>query len=318
MTADETYRPLVTIAIPTYNRGSNYLPRALQAACTQSYDNLDILVADNASTDTTTDTVRSAQDYRVRYQRHATNIGSARNINFCIAASRGEYTLILNDDDVIDDTFVAVCMDLLSATNRPGLIRTGTRIIDESGSVVRIHLNQVVGPSFSDFVIAWATGLTTPFLCSTLFRTDVLKQVGMHSRHYLWDDVISELKIAASHGRGEIMEAHAAFCEHDATLTRAAAVEAWCEDSIDLIQLVDQLAPHDSDSLRSYLVPFLAEIAYRRAAEMNAPLGARLRAGWAVYRWMGVIPSSPYWLKRVLAREPWYRSLATLKRRVSR
>jgi glycosyltransferase involved in cell wall biosynthesis len=306
----------VTIAIPTYNRGGTYLPRALQAACRQSYDNLDILVSDNASTDNTSDVVHAIRDPRVRYHRHATNVGSAKNINFCIEASRGEYTLILNDDDVIDDTFVAVCMDLLTQDHRPGLIRTGTRIIDESGAVIRSHLNQVAGLSFPDFVIAWATGLTTPFLCSTLFRTDSLKQIGMHSRHYLWDDVITELKIAAQHGRGDIMEVHASYCEHGGELTRVAAIEGWCEDSIDLMELVDELAPNESEAVRSYLLPFLADLAYRRAAEMHAPLSTRVRGGWVVYKFFGKTPGSQRWLRQFLASEPWYRSMARIKRRV--
>jgi len=313
MERELTESPLVTIAIPTFNRASSYLPRALRASCSQSYPNLDILVADNASVDDTPDVVRSVRDHRIRYHRHADNIGSARNTSFCIDSARGEYTLLLNDDDLIDETFVAACIGALSRGERPGLIRTGLRIIDESGAKLRSHPNMVAGMSFTEFVIAWTEGLTAPYLCSTLFRTDALQRVGMHSRHYMWDDVITELKIAATEGRVDIADVHASSREHGEELTRAATARAWCEDSVELLELVCLLAPGDAVMLRSYLAPFLAKIGYRRTVEMNAPILARLYGGWDVYRSLGVLPEMPVWLKQVMGREPWYRHLIRFK-----
>ena len=307
--------PLVTIAIPTFNRARSYLPRALRAACVQTYANLDILVADNASTDDTAAVVASMGDARVRYHRHPENMGSARNTNFCIESSRGEYTLLLNDDDLIDEDFIEVCMDAIADGQRPGLIRTGMRLIDESGRVVHIHVNQVGGLDFAAFVVAWTQGLTVPYLCNTLFRTRNLQEIGLHSRHYMWDDVIAELKIAAVHGRVDIADVHASSCEHGGELTRAASVREWCEDAVELTEVACSLAPDDAPQLRAHLTPFLAEIAYRRAAQANAPLIARLAGGLTAFRTFRVPPEFPLWFKQVLGRERWYRRLAKLKPR---
>ncbi len=305
--------PLVTIAIPTFNRGGSYLPGALRAACHQSYTNLEILVSDNASTDATAQVVESLGDSRIRYHRQKQNVGSARNTNYCIDAARGEYTLLLNDDDLIDKTFVEACIAALPAGERPGLIRTGMRIISDDGATIRTHPNQVGGMNFTQFVIAWTQGLTTPYLCNTLFKSEPLKASGMHSRHYLWDDVITELRIAATHGRVDIAEIHASSREHHGELTRAAAVRAWTEDSLDLLQLVCQLAPGDAVVLRSHLLPFLSEQNYRRAAEVHASLGVRLYSGWEVYKTLGVPPKLPGWFKHVLSHESWYGYLIRAK-----
>ena len=313
MPQDRTDTPLVTIAIPTFNRAGSFLPGALRAACRQTYTNLDILVSDNASSDATTELIRNCGDARVRYHRHEQNIGSARNTNYCIQAAKGEYTLVLNDDDLIDENFVEVCIGALAHGERPGLIRTGMRLINGDGGTIRTHPNEVAGMDFSQFVIAWTQGLTTPYLCSTLFKSEPLKASGMHSRHYLWDDVITELRIAATHGRVDIVDVHASSREHHGELTRAAAVRAWCEDSMELLQLACDLAPRDERALKSHLVPFLAELNYRRAAEVNAPLTVRLYSGWVVYRAMGVFPKLPGWLKQVLSHEPWYGSLVRAK-----
>lgn len=54
--------PLVTIGIPTYNRFDGYFPGALEAALTQDYPNIEIVVSDNASTDGTEAFMRSVDD----------------------------------------------------------------------------------------------------------------------------------------------------------------------------------------------------------------------------------------------------------------
>ena len=54
--------PLVTIAIPTFNRAESYLPLALQAALSQSWPSIEILVGDNASTDHTAELIAGIAD----------------------------------------------------------------------------------------------------------------------------------------------------------------------------------------------------------------------------------------------------------------
>jgi glycosyltransferase involved in cell wall biosynthesis len=96
---------LLTIAIPTYNRAT-YLGETLDRILVQlpkdSSDQVEILVADNASTDGT-ETVchRRAQDNHgiVRYLRHAENQGFDRNLDSLFVAARGEYLLLIGDDD---------------------------------------------------------------------------------------------------------------------------------------------------------------------------------------------------------------------------
>jgi glycosyltransferase involved in cell wall biosynthesis len=94
-------RPLVSIAIPTYNRCA-MLRTALLSAQAQTYDPIEIVVSDNASTDDTAEMVRemAREDDRIRLFVNETNIES---LNFLkvIGACRGEYVKFLNDDDLL-------------------------------------------------------------------------------------------------------------------------------------------------------------------------------------------------------------------------
>jgi glycosyltransferase involved in cell wall biosynthesis len=91
-------KPLVSVVMPTFNR-ARLLERALRSALKQTYDNLDIIVVDDASSDNTPDVVKAIQDDRVRYTRHETNRGGSAARNTGIRAANGEYIAFLDDDD---------------------------------------------------------------------------------------------------------------------------------------------------------------------------------------------------------------------------
>jgi glycosyltransferase involved in cell wall biosynthesis len=265
-------RPLVTIAIPTYNRADAFLRNALTCAVNQTYPNLEILVSDNCSSDHTADVVREFTDPRIRYFRQEHNIGANNNFNFCLSQAQGDYFLLLLDDDQVDNDFIETCMD---AADKPdiGLIRTGTRLLDGDGSVLFERPNKADGLSLADFFLAWFDNKTTLFVCSTLFNTRHLQDIGgFQSRHCLFQDVITEAKIIAKHGRLDIEEVKAGFRKHDENMGSAAKVSAWCEDSLDLLKLICSLAPEQSELLRQRGQIFFCKMNYSYAAAIPSPL----------------------------------------------
>jgi glycosyltransferase involved in cell wall biosynthesis len=309
MSTESGPNPLVTVAIPTYNRAAHFLPLALRAACNQTYQNLEILVSDNASKDTTAELVASFGDHRIRYHRHSENLGASGNFNFCIQQARGEYISLLMDDDSIDPDFIQCCMDAARSNLSAGLIRTGTRVIDGQGRLVYESMNLVAGLSFTDFVVAWTEGMTAPFLCSTLFRAAPLRESGMHSRHFLWCDVLTELPIAALHGRIDLPDIKASFCLHAGELTVKAGIEEWCEDSMELVEKVCSLVPEDAPMLRSRLMPFMASHNFRLALRLQKPWSARLRACVTVGRLFGRPQQASALVKELLRHTPWWNLL---------
>ncbi len=96
--------PLFTIGIPTFNR-VNYLKESLGAALSQSYMNIQVVVCDNASSDTTSDYVQGLNDPRIKYIRNDENIGILRNFSRVLECADGEYFSWLQDDDLIVNDF---------------------------------------------------------------------------------------------------------------------------------------------------------------------------------------------------------------------
>lgn len=93
-----SYRPLVSVVIPTYKR-SHLVTRAIYSVLSQTYQDLEVLVVDDCSPDDTKSAVQAIQDERVRYLRHDRNKGLPAVRNTGIRAARGKYIAFLDDDD---------------------------------------------------------------------------------------------------------------------------------------------------------------------------------------------------------------------------
>lgn len=111
----------VSIGVPVFN-GERFLGRTLDSILAQTYSDLEIVIADNASTDHTPDI---CSDYarrhgRVTYVRSETNVGAAPNFNRAFEATRGEYFKWCACDDLIAPEFIARCVEVLD--ERPDVV----------------------------------------------------------------------------------------------------------------------------------------------------------------------------------------------------
>lgn len=107
-------RPTVSIGIPVYN-GAKYLAETLDSVIAQTHSELEIIVADNASTDGTQALLaRYAElDSRIRVLYNDVNVGAAANYNLVLHEATAEYFAWLSADDVLEPTFVERNLELL-------------------------------------------------------------------------------------------------------------------------------------------------------------------------------------------------------------
>lgn len=267
---NETY-PLITIAIPTYNRADCYLKQSIQSALDQTYPNIELIVSDNCSTDNTEMVVKDFKDSRIRYFRQRENIGANNNFNFCLQQANGGYFLLLQDDDLIDNDFIETCMKSVSHGIDVGIIRTGTRVIDSGGNILYEMPNMVGGLSTEDFFRGWFANKTSPYLCSTLFNTERLREIGgLRSKHNLFQDVIAEVRLASRFGRADIPDVKASFRKHSDEMTFSVKVSQWCEDSLMLLDLMCELASENRELIRDEGMKFFSKLNYSRARAVKS------------------------------------------------
>jgi glycosyltransferase involved in cell wall biosynthesis len=140
----------VTIGLPTHN-GERFLATALEALLAQDHADLEIVVADNASTDATPAIVRAfmKQDARIRLERSDSLVTAPSNFNRVFAATRGPYFMWAADDDRWDPTYVRRCLAALEAEPAAMMACTGLRFIGPDGVVINADYGIYDNPDLS-------------------------------------------------------------------------------------------------------------------------------------------------------------------------
>jgi glycosyltransferase involved in cell wall biosynthesis len=124
--------PRVSVCVPTYNAEA-YLGEALESVLAQTTTDLELLICDDASTDSTPQVVGALTDPRIHYERFEQNAGQAGNFNRCIALARGEYWSLLSADDRLAQRFVQSALEALDRHSGCDFFVAATRVVDEAG-----------------------------------------------------------------------------------------------------------------------------------------------------------------------------------------
>ena len=104
--------PTFSICIPNYNYG-RYIGETIQGVLDQTYQNFEIIVADNASTDNSVEVVQSFKDERIRLIRNRYNIGFAPNLQRATMFARNDFVNLLSSDDLMKPTALETYTDIL-------------------------------------------------------------------------------------------------------------------------------------------------------------------------------------------------------------
>ncbi|MCV0400950.1 MAG: glycosyltransferase [Nitrosopumilus sp.] len=118
MNSKSLSRGKLTIGLPVYN-GEKFLHKCLDSLLEQSFENFEIIISDNASTDKTQNICQeySEKDKRIRYIRQEKNIGLLPNFNFVLDQSNNEFFMWMGVDDYILPDYVKKNMDVLASNS---------------------------------------------------------------------------------------------------------------------------------------------------------------------------------------------------------
>ncbi len=129
--------PKVSVCIPTFNR-CRLLRESVQSVLSQSFEDFELVVIDDASTDDTPGVVTSFRDRRLRYVRHERNIGLQANFNQCLRTGQGEFVIIFHDDDVMLGDLLAREWEVLDSAPDIVLVHCAAQLLDEDGVVYSV------------------------------------------------------------------------------------------------------------------------------------------------------------------------------------
>ncbi|MCF2150594.1 glycosyltransferase [Desmonostoc muscorum LEGE 12446] len=131
-------QPRLSVGLPVYN-GEKFLQQAIDSLLAQTFEDFELIISDNASTDKTEEICRAyaKQDQRVRYYRNDHNIGCAGNFNRVLELSSGEYFKWAAYDDLHAPDFISKCIEVLEQDPTIILCHTQVYFIDEQGKFLQ-------------------------------------------------------------------------------------------------------------------------------------------------------------------------------------
>lgn len=136
--------PTVSIGLPVYN-GERHLRATFESLLRQTFEDFELIVSDNASTDATREICEEflRRDARVRYHRQAANIGVARNWNFVARTGRGRYFKWASANDICEPSMLAQYAGALDQNPDAALCYARTRLIDDAGATIELYKNDL-------------------------------------------------------------------------------------------------------------------------------------------------------------------------------
>jgi len=234
--------PLVTIAIPTFNRAS-WLKDCVLSALSQTYQHFEILVSDNASTDETQQVLREFSDRRLRIVRQQTNIGLLPNWNACLAGARGDYVIFLSDDDRIAPWLLERCIGLVEKDRQIPIVIT----------LSSDHASQYLETGIwdgTDILLGYFRDEISINTCGIMLRTDALRARGGFPLDFPHAADFAAWAPLLLKGKAGLVNASCAICNsHLASETERLGVEQLLLDGWKVVDLISNLADDSIDEL---------------------------------------------------------------------
>jgi glycosyltransferase involved in cell wall biosynthesis len=191
---------LVTIGVPVYN-GSSSLRVALESLRNQKYDNIEILISDNCSTDATPDICQEfvALDKRFCWYRQAVNVGPTENYKFVLAKATGDFFMWLAHDDWIETNYVETCLNDLIESPQIAFVAGKAEFFSKTSPIpYRLSYSYIQKRSV-ERILGYFWTVTHNSIFYGLFRTASLKRIKL-ANLYGNDWIIIGSMLSAGYG----------------------------------------------------------------------------------------------------------------------
>lgn len=277
--------PTVSVVIPVYNYG-HFLGACMESILAQDGIDLDVVVVDDASTDNSPDLARrfEADDKRVRGIYHATNKGHIATFNEGIAATHGDYVVLISADDMLTPGTLRRSAALLEACPQVTLVYGHPVTFSTDPPPARTTLRDwTVWPGLEWIRLRCRRGLNPIRHPEAVMRASALRKAGPYVPELPHaGDMAMWMRIATFGDVGRVNGPDQAFYRDHAQNMRKIQYGGVSTDVAERLRAFDYaLTP--SDGLPRQVAGELRDIAHRKIAReaLGHAIDARYRGGTA-------------------------------------
>lgn len=187
-------KPLVSVCIPAYNN-ERFFKSTIQSVLDQTYDNWELIIADDVSSDSSFEIARSFNDKRIIVSQNKINLGLVGNWNNVVSEAKGEFVKLLGGDDLLSPDCLEKQVAIFQSNKYPtvSLVTSYRTLINDEGRELMIRkLPFMSGLISSQKAVSWNFLYGTNIIGEPivgLFRRSVFSKIGKYdeSNPYLVD-----------------------------------------------------------------------------------------------------------------------------------
>ncbi|NVM21089.1 MAG: glycosyltransferase [Desulfobacterales bacterium] len=178
-TRTSSKQPSVSVGLPVYNGGA-MLGEAIESILSQDFDDIELIISDNGSTDSTQKMCCKYQkmDRRIHYYRFEENLGAIKNFLRVLDLSIGPYFMWASSDDLREKSFVRKCLQPLEKDASIALVYPRTKVLDQHSRVLGIAKDNINADQEDPLErfrhLIWEIGMCNLFY--GLYRTKIVRK----------------------------------------------------------------------------------------------------------------------------------------------
>jgi glycosyltransferase involved in cell wall biosynthesis len=184
--------PLVSVLMPAYN-AEKFISEAINSILSQDYSNWELLILNDASTDSTQAIIDGFEDNRIQISHHSENQGYLISCNKLFGKAKGDFITFLDADDMCPFKRIDHCLNEFEKNSKLDFLTTGYSRIQESGELLSTHLANIDFKRHSE-----DTRYNPIVCCATIFlKRELLvkvggyrpffKEIGGEDYYWLWE-----------------------------------------------------------------------------------------------------------------------------------
>lgn len=208
-------KPMISVVIPTYNRAS-LLKRAINSVLSQTFQNFELIIVDDGSTDNTKELVNAfiQKDSRIKYIWRENSGGPSKPRNLGIRNSRGKYISVLDsDDEILPEKLEKQVKKFETVSEDTGVVYSGFKCISKNEKYKnKTIIPKLKGNIFTKLLHGNFIGNVTPLVKKECFQKSGLYDNNVStgedwdmwiriSKYYEFDFVPETLAIYHVHGK---------------------------------------------------------------------------------------------------------------------
>jgi glycosyltransferase involved in cell wall biosynthesis len=193
--------PLVSVIMPAYNC-ERFIHKAMSSVLSQTYQELELLIADDSSKDNTKKIIDEFNDHRIKRSHNSVNQGYLKASNILLEKAQGDFIIFQDADDYCELNRVELLLNKLRSDTDLHAVGSNVKIVDENDRLISTSNF----PTDHDAIYSDFSKYRNPIIGSALmFKKEILKTVGTYNSYFNrigWEDyywfslIIQKYKVA--------------------------------------------------------------------------------------------------------------------------